>query len=338
MFIPHFVCSNERLWPELRSKRFEEVDAPTLQQRCVGGLDCWITRTYYELRRAGYPATIGPALNTGTVNVVAVRDFGKRSARPDAFVVIPRLDAHEPMLANYVIYQNNVLGDNVRASHVYHWPQPNIVPRDSSRGARLERLSYKGNIINLDESFRSEQFLSDLRKLEIVFDWEPVKPTNSNNDWGDYSSADAVFAVRNVTCHDARTKPASKLVNAWYGEVPAILGPEPAFQEVRQSELDFLEVRSGNDVISALSRLKESPKYFLAMTENGRVRRQEFTTESVCAMWISLLSGPIAEEYAKWKKASYARKLLGYSFGLVTEPMSKAIHRHRVSNGPRLLE
>jgi hypothetical protein len=146
------------------------------------------------------------------------------------------------------------------------------------------------------------------------------------------------FAVRNLTCYDARTKPASKLVNAWHGEVPAILGPEPAFQELRKSELDFLEVRSGNDAISALSHLKESPRYFLAMTENGRARSQEFTTGSVRAMWISLLSGPIAEEYAKWKKASYARKFVGYSFGLVREPVSKAVHLHRVFNGPRLLE
>lgn len=33
---------------------------------------------------------------------------------------------------------------------------------------------------------------------------------------------------------------------------PALLGPEPAYQFLWKSELDYIEIRSPNDVISAI--------------------------------------------------------------------------------------
>jgi hypothetical protein len=66
---PHFVCPEDHIWPELVGNSVAELAPQTLQARCVNGLDCWITRTYYELRRAGFDATIGPSLSPSAVNI-----------------------------------------------------------------------------------------------------------------------------------------------------------------------------------------------------------------------------------------------------------------------------
>ena len=65
------------------------------------------------------------------------------------------------------------------------------------------------------------------------------------------------------------TKPASKLVNAWAAGVPAMLGPEPAYRELRSSPLDFLETPAAEAVLDAIDRLRGEPGLYAAMAENG---------------------------------------------------------------------
>src|SRR5436309_1927650 len=67
-------------------------------------------------------------------------------------------------------------------------------------------------------------------------------------------------------------KPASKLVNAWLAGVPALLGPEIAYRELRRSELDYCEVSSLAEAQAAVDRLLGDPGLYNAMVENGRAR------------------------------------------------------------------
>jgi len=84
-------------------------------------------------------------------------------------------------------------------------------------------------------------------------------------------------------------KPASKLYNAWRAGVPALLGPEPAFRELRCDPLDYFEVRSVPDVLTAIDRLRADPTLYRRMVDHGRARAVEFSPEAVLAQWADLL-------------------------------------------------
>ena len=45
----------------------------------------------------------------------------------------------------------------------------------------------------------------------------------------------------------------SKLINAWLAGCPGILGPESAFQQLRESELDYIEARTVDDIVNAVA-------------------------------------------------------------------------------------
>lgn len=334
----HFVCPTERIWPELVRGAFEELAPETLQVRCVDGLDCWITRTYYELRCAGYAVTIGPDLNRNGVNVAGIRVFGRKQRDVGSFVVIPRLDAHHPMLANFVISQNGLIPSVCNSGHVSHWGQPGIRPRDERRGTDLRRIAYKGAVTNLDPQFCSDACRDALAKLDVALVLDTVDEDTGTQSWGDYQHVDAVLAVRNLTKYDAFYKPASKLVNAWWADVPALLGPEPAFQELRRSALDFIEIISVEDVLAAVSLLKAEPQRFEAMVNNGRVRRGAYSTQQTVKAWVDLFEDQIAQSFVRWQGTSLSGKLLSYGKGLVAEPFSKRTHHRRALGGDRILQ
>ena len=87
--------------------------------------------------------------------------------------------------------------------------------------------------------------------------------------WNDYSEIDVIVAIRPNTSSQYPNKPASKLVNAWRAGIPAILGPEIAYREVRKSELDYIEAKNRYEVARAIRRLKDSPELYAGMVENG---------------------------------------------------------------------
>ena len=325
------------MWPELARENFDTLPPDVLRVRCIDGFDCWVSRTYYELRVAGRPATIGPTVAPGRVNIVGVREFGRRDVRADAFFAIPRLDAHDPKLADFVIYQNGLRGRGPTWDWVPHWAQPGIEPRDPARGARIERLVYKGAAINLDADFKLGDFRAALASVGVTLDVDVVRDGDRDNNWGDYRDADAVVAARNLTKYDARQKPASKLINAWWGEVPALLGPEPAYQEQRRSELDYLEVRCPRDVIAAIKRLKELPGLYAAMVENGRERRVSFDDQHLGARWGAILDGSLSEAFGRWRRLRWPARRLRTALKLVAESKSRSEYQRRIRHGDRVL-
>jgi hypothetical protein len=109
-----------------------------------------------------------------------------------------------------------------------------------------------------------------------------------------------VLAVRNVPPSYTAHKPPSKLINAWAAGCAPLMGPEQAFAALRQSDLDYIDVRHPRDVLSALRRLKSEAGLFEAMVANGRERTRNYTADAVARRWEELLAGPIAERYRQW--------------------------------------
>ena len=108
-------------------------------------------------------------------------------------------------------------------------------------------------------------------------------------EWHDYQHVDAVLAIRDCPPVVLATKPASKLINAWKAGVPALLGPEPAYRELRTSPLDFLEAASAEAVLDSIDRLQQESGLYRRMTEHGAKRAQAFDVNMLTQKWLSLL-------------------------------------------------
>jgi len=132
------------------------------------------------------------------------------------------------MICHHTIVQNphNLLSPTDHL--VQHWLQPGLIPRDVSRGSRLETIVYMGGSINLWSAFWDPSFESGLGELGVSF-----RINEHPANFHDFRDCDVTLTVRDLTESDYFAKPASKLVNTWHAGVPALLGPEPAFQALR---------------------------------------------------------------------------------------------------------
>ena len=108
-------------------------------------------------------------------------------------------------------------------------------------------------------------------------------------DWNDFRSVDLYLAIRPPRLDLYRNKPAGKLFNAWRAGVPAVLGPEIAYREMRRSELDYLEAGTAAEALAAIDRLRADPALYLAMVEHGRQRAAEFADDVIVERWADLL-------------------------------------------------
>ena len=173
---------------------------------------------------------------------------------------------------------------------------------------RLERLVFKGDIVNLDPRFATDRFRDDLAALGVEFLIQPYVHETKSSGWHDYTDVDAVLAIRAIHPTELSTKPASKLINAWAAGVPAILGNEPAFRELRRDPLDYVEIATPEEAIAAVRRLKEHPGDYRAMVDHGTVRATDYTNQRVAERWHAFLSGPAETAYRSWLTTTPARR------------------------------
>lgn len=274
-----------RLDPETRPRAFR-------QGECA-----WVVQTYLRLHAAGYPVTLtNGAPGAGLVvfhakhkHVLAPLCSGRR----DVIFVGIRADNSEPLLADFEVVQNGWYADGRRRFPVPLWPQPGIRPRDPTRGTRVERIGYMGRTEHLAPEFRDGAWTAALAGMGI--EWVPnmidVRPSGNPKivDWEDYRDLDAVLAVRPDVRVLRHAKPANKLVNAWMAAVPAVVGPEFAFRELRRSNDDFLEADDPASALAAVRRLREDPELYRRMVANGLRRALEFSYDEITTRWADLL-------------------------------------------------
>jgi hypothetical protein len=256
--------------------------------------EVWIVQTWNRLCHAGYPLTMSDQAPRAGIIVYHKEDQRlllerlPRGATP--VLVGVRADFRACTYADFEVLQNGYYADGRRSFFMPHWPQPGLLPRDPERGDRMERIAYKGFVGNLVQEFRSARWLEFLRGQGMVFDDDAVLDDSFAHPirarFHDYREVDLVLAVRRG---HARSKPASKLVNAWQAGIPALLSPDYAFEELRESPLDYLAVRNLAEAEAAVLRLKREPGLYRAMIEHGRLRGAAFTVEKITQLWALLL-------------------------------------------------
>ncbi|NNE42467.1 MAG: glycosyltransferase family 1 protein [Marinicaulis sp.] len=334
-----FDDANSLGWPEIPSGNINAITDEVLTQRCVGSMNNWVVIPYIYFRRAGYDVSHSPEPLDDAINIVSSVDFGIRHRPVRPFIVACRADCHEPKLANWVFEQNNLNKGKAKISWTPHFPQPGLIARKRERGAELSVLGYMGETSNLYEQFCDETFLSALNSMGVIFRHGKRSPEGDEPvSMHDYSNVDAIIAIRNLTLADVANKPASKLVNAWAAGVPALLGAEPAYQELRKSSLDYIEINSSEDAINAIRRLKDDANLYNNMISNGQARAKEFTVSEILCRWVEHLNGPVGHEFVKWQRKNGAVKSLLWLKNAAADKIARKVYLHRRDTGERPFE
>lgn len=335
-FPVNFVCPDHLVWPELKDGQKLPLSGETLSRRSGKLTNNWVLRPYHGLLSRGEKVSLSEKAVNGAINIVSLHEIGRSRVTGDEFVLCAHGDAHPTRLANFRIRQNFLRPETACEANVLHFPQPGLLPRDPARGTRIERITFKGHN-NLSEDLRSDHFMNELQRLGIEFEQDYRRFDTGQHNWHDYREADVVLAVRNDTLYRVSHKPASKLINAWAAGVPALLGPEPAFEELRRSELDFITVRNRNEAVRALQRLKSDPDLYRAMVENGLSRSRAYTEDSILDTWIEILNGPVAALAKKWYARSGAYRRCHGAIRKAEEKVCARIHDLRRRHGRKLL-
>lgn len=260
----------------------------------------WVIQTVLRLRETGYDVAIQPTLpETGIVVLLPEPHFCQAFYRQyetkhrDLLIVTIRADivGFRSLLADAEIVQNGYFADEQRIFDVPHWPQPGLIPRDSDRGTDIRTIAFKGDKGNLHPDLFSARFHDFLRERHIEVLLEETNDRTVPQPWHNYKDVDLLIAVRKPW-HEGDlfyNKPASKLINAWHAGVPALLGPEIAFRELREHPLDYVEVSDDYGAIEAIDRLISKPERYAAIVEHGRERAREFTSQRIAERWAEIL-------------------------------------------------
>lgn len=275
----------------------------------------WTAQTYIRLRNASYNVAANNVAPKSGIVVLHADDMHDLLSAydkiEDVLIVCARGDRWPQHYADVEIVQNSRYSNGKSIFFIPYWPQPGLKERDRSRGTHISTIGYKGSFEELHPAFQSEEWsrLITGMGLRWVIDARQWKDSNQSISikhlkWTDYSNVDLLLAVRPNTNNLYYNKPASKLINAWRAGVPALLGPEFAYRDLRRSDIDYFEVKSVRDVVESVKRLLDQPRLYTAVVQHGRKRAAEFSYEKILGAWGSLLTNVIRVRYeSKFNKA-----------------------------------
>src|SRR5450631_1438675 len=326
--VPHirFVLDPRAVaWPDLED--LDESDIEREPRRFVGGRNSWIAQSFLRLRRSiearGWRASAGPDFIPGTISIVHRDDMNRFASDGHAsYLVVVRADRAPVAACDLAIAQNALrLAGNER--FVPLWPQPGLVPRDPSRGARVERIAYHGRTGTAPAWFRDHEFHRSLARRGIEFDVREA-------GWELYRDVDVALAVREELPGVLATKPATKIYNGWLSRVAVLASPEPAYREVRRAPLDFLEVNNARDLLQAVDLLRANPPLYEAMVANGWRRSLEFNAEATRARWLALLDSEVVPVFLR-SRSRLASRHPWFIAAMLRQKIASRVHRSRLA-------
>lgn len=294
--------------PDLCQTLAEVSEMPAFEQFYrpeAGGSSSWIVQSYLQLKVRGLDVRLVDHYVPDAICVVSREELMNRRLLKGlpfrSYLVVCQQDRPRPWICEHRIVQNslNVLTD--QDHYLPHWSQPDLKIRNPERGDRVENLVFKGRWYYLPEAFKNSLFIAQLNASGFQFSTDADYNVNLD-DWTDYSKADVLLAVRQRSDLYLESKPPTKLINAWLAGCPALLGAESAYQNLRQSELDYIEVQSPEEVLVAMQRLRHDPALYRAMVENGWRRASAFTPDKIAVLWRELFAGAIATGYEQWRQ------------------------------------
>ncbi len=155
----------------------------------------------------------------------------------------------------------------------------------------------------------------DLRSLGMCY------KSMDRERWNDYSDIDLVLAIRTFDKSDFFSgKPPSKLINAWWAEVPLIASNDSAYSQIGIPQINYITVSSYDEMLRVIKSLKHDPTYYQNIIKNGVLQRENYSRQSILNSWILLLKGKIFPDFVCWEKkmlmgrcwGTFARRIIRY--------------------------
>ena len=261
---------------------------------------------YLMLRSQGIDARVCNELPEAGILVLNKAFSRNFFWKPDLFVVSMQWDYKRDdrgqvhLVSNHFKTRSGSLGWLDRISFPGHQffvqppMHPVLVPRSSSRSDRFENIVFLGDVKNLEPEFCTDLFKRQVAALGMKF-----IIIDNPSVMNDYSEIDVVLAVRRFGGLIAH-KPAQKLINAWRAGVPAILGHEVGYRELHDSDMDYIEIDSVDEVIQGLEKLKNDVTFRNEMVRNGRGKAKNYTAEASEQRWGNLFRDRIIPSYHGW--------------------------------------
>lgn len=176
-----------------------------------------------------------------------------------------------------------------------HWPQINLLPRDSSRGDEFRAVCFFGDPANLAAELASGEWKAGLKR-DLGLDFI----VRLHDAWHDYHDIDAVIAIRDFSGNRQIHKPATKLYNAWLAGVPFIGGSDSAYLAEGNPGKDYLAARSPAEVKRHLQRLRGDVSLRRTLVESGGIRSRDFTHQATAQRWRRLVEEELPARAAAW--------------------------------------
>jgi len=324
-FVAGARCS---AWNDLDAWTEDDIDRNAARFR--SGIDVWIVQTYLHVRDLlaadGWNVALVPRFVPGTIAVAHWDELHRpRWIAPLAYLIGVRADRPPLCVADKVVRQNTLEPDDAHQVGIPLWPQPGLRPRDPARGDRVRRIGYFGRLALAPAFFSDPAFLAQVAALGLEF-------VPSEQDWQNYRDVDVVIAFRTAPPTLLRHKPVTKLSNAWLAGVPAIVGPEPAYLQLRRDELDMCVADDAHGVLGALSRLARDRSFYAAMRERARERAPAFDVPAIRKRWLEFFLDRVAPAFAQWqaRHASPLQRYPWYLRALLQERLAAKRFRARV--------
>jgi hypothetical protein len=315
-------------WRDLDA--WTESDIDRNAGRFRSGVDVWIVQTYLHVRDAlaaeGWNVTLSDRFQAGGIAVAHWDELHRTRWRaPLAYLIGVRADRPPVLAADKVVRQNTLAPDDARTVGIAPWPQPGMRPRRPQRGNMVSRVGYFGRLAQAPSFFNDPAFRSELARLGLDF-------VPSEHDWQDYSDIDIVIAFRTAPPSLLRHKPVSKISNAWLAGVPAIVGPEPAYLQLRESEHDMRVATDAPGVIAELTRLVTDHEFYAAMRARAAARAQEFDVPALRDRWLAFFRERVAPAFAQWSAgdSSLLRRYPWYINALLAERVAAKRFRAQI--------
>jgi hypothetical protein len=261
----------------------------------------WTLQTYYHLRSNGIACQLVDHDPDSGIVFVTRNDVGYLTPSPRRFTVCMLADGGDYPWAQFCVSQNPIeAAKDERYVYIPHWTQPNLVPRDQRRGNRISTLCYFGHPDQLATELKQEDWHRFLNELGIEF--ITVSAHTSQNT--DYSDADFILAIRSFGPERFDRKPATKLHNAQKAGIPAILGPESAYQQERSNEYDYIEATSYTELKQTLSALASDEEMRESYFSRARELRQKYSLQSEIDRWTQFIKNAVYPASETWHRKS----------------------------------
>jgi hypothetical protein len=261
----------------------------------ASGEMCWCFQTYIKLARRGVvPVVCSNALEKEAINIIHSDRLLELGGRSSTFIVCVRADYPSRRWAHYHLVQNKAQV-TARATFIPLWVQPGLKKRDPTRTG-VHRVAFAGQALgNLAASIETWKRLLEPHGIEFV--------SLPADQWHDLSAIDILIGIRSFDLRPHNSKPPSKLLNAWHARVPLISGYDSAYRQVGCPGEDYLIVKSPQEAIEAVLRLRADADFYATIVQNGTKKAALYTEKSISEAWERALTEDVMLRYEAWKRS-----------------------------------